>query len=238
MLRREFVRAVLTIGVAPKFLLAEQQATPAPPPPAPVPWLLGLNARTPLPHVEVAEDIAASELRFFTPLQMQTLTRLADVLVPPVSGKPGALQAQVPAFLDFLIASSSDSRKQVYAGGLDWLESESQKKYNTRFEKLEEAQAGALLTPWLRTWMNDHPPTEPHADFINMAHDEIRTATVNSRPWFESTPPPSAPDPFNRSLYWSPIQPDITHEPSACSKLPPHVQAVPKPNHPMPSYPR
>jgi len=238
MLRREFVRAVLTIGVAPKLLLTEQQATPAPPPPAPVPWLLGINARTPLPHVEVAEDIAASELRFFTPLQMQTLTRLADVLVPPVSGKPGALQAQVPAFLDFLIASSPNSRKQVYAGGLDWLESESQKKYNTPFEKQEDAQAEALLTPWLRTWMSDHPPTELHADFINMAHDEIRTATLNSRPWFESTPPPSVPDPFNRSLYWNPIEPDIAHDASACSKLAPHVQAVPKPNHPMSSYPR
>jgi hypothetical protein len=237
MQRREFVRAVLTIGVAPKLLLT-QQATPAPPPPAPVPWLLGLNPRTPLPHVEVAENIAASELRFFTPLQMQTLTRLADVLVPPISPKPGALQAQVPAFLDFLIGSSPDTRKQVYSGGLDWLESESQKKYTNPFAKLDETQAAALLTPWLRTWMNDHPPAETHADFINIAHDEIRTATMNSRPWFEATPPPTGPDPFNRSLYWYPIQPDMASDTAACSKIPPHVEAVPKSNHPMPSYPR
>jgi hypothetical protein len=237
MQRRDFVRAVLTVGVAPKLLLA-QQATPAPPPPAPVPWLLGLNPRTPLPHVEVAEDIAASELRFFTPLQMRTLTHLADVLVPPVGSKPGALQAQVPAFLDFLIGSSPDIRKQVYAGGLDWLESESQQKYRTPFAKLEEAQAGALLTPWLRTWMNDHPPAEPHADFINIAHDDIRTATVNSRPWFEATPQPSGPDPFNRSLYWYPIQPDNSHDAAACSKIQPHLQAVPKSDHAMPSYSR
>ncbi len=237
MKRREFVRTVLTIGVAPKLLLGQQQ-TPGAPPPAPVPWLLGLNPHTPLPHVEVAEDIAASELRFFTPLQMQTLTRLADVLVPPVSGKPGALQAQVPSFLDFLIGSSPDTRKQVYASGLDWLESESLKTFNAPFAKLEDAQAGAMLMPWLRTWMNDHPPTEPHIDFINIAHDEIRTATMNSRPWFEATPPPTAPDPFNRSLYWYPIQPDIAHDSAAYSKVPPHVQAVPKSNHPMPTYPR
>lgn len=237
MLRRDFVRAVLTIGAAPKLLLA-QQTTPAPPPPAPVPWQLGLNPRTPLPQVEVAEDIAASELRFFTPLQMQTLSRLADVLVPPAEDKPGALQAQVPAFLDFLIGSSPDTRRQVYADGLDWLESESQKKYNTPFAKLELAQAGALLNPWLRTWMNDHPPAEPHADFINIAHDEIRTATVNSRAWSDATPSPTEPDPYNRSLYWFPIQPDTAHESAACSNLPPHVQAVPKSAHPMPSYPR
>jgi len=238
MQRRDFVRAVLTIGVAPELLLGQQQSTPpGAPPPAPVPWLLGLNPRTPLPHVEVAEEIAASELRFFTPLQMQTLTRLADLLVPPVGGKPGAIQAQVPAFLDFLIGSSPEARKQVYSGGLDWLESESQKKYQVPFAKLEVAQAGALLTPWLRTWMNDHPPTEPHADFVNVAHDEIRAATVNSRPWFEATPPPTAPDPFNRTLYWYPIQPDVAHESAEFDKLPPHVQALSKSDH-MPTYSR
>lgn len=231
--RRDFVRAVLTIGAAPKLLLGQQATPPGAPPPAPVPWLLGLNPKTPLPHVEVAEDIAASELQFFTPLEMQTLTRLADLLVPPAAGKPGALQAQVPAFLDFLIGSSPDTRKRVYTGGLDWLESESQKKYQTPFAKLEDAQASALLTPWLRTWMSDHPPTEPHADFLNIAHDEIRTATMNSRPWFEATPPATAPDPFNRTLYWYPIEPDVAHEPAT----PAHVQAISRSVH-MPTYSR
>jgi len=237
MQRREFVRAVLTIGVTPRLLLA-QQTTPAPPPPAPVPWLLGLNPHTPLPHVEVAEEIAASDLRFFTPLQMETLSRLADVLVPPLNGKPGALQAQVPAFLDFFIGSSPDTQRQVYTGGLDWLDSESQKKHNTPFAKLEDAQAGALLSPWLRTWMNDHPPAELHADFINIAHDDIRKATLNSRPWFEAVPPPTAPDPYNPTLYWYPIEPDMTSNAAAFPDLPPHVQAVPKSNHTMPTYPR
>lgn len=238
MLRRDFVRAVLTIGAAPQLLLSQQQATPAPPPPAPVPWTLGLNPQTPLPHVEVAEDIAVSELRFFTPLQMGTLTRMADVLVPSTSDKPGALQAQVPQFLDFLIGSSPDVRKQVYAGGLDWLESESQKKYSSSFAKLDDTQAAALLSPWLRTWMSDHPPTEPHADFVNIAHDEIRTATAHSRAWYDATPHNEGPDPYNSSLYWYPIQPDVEHERANGSSAAPHVQAIPKSDHPMPSYPR
>jgi len=233
MLRREFVRAVIAVTAAPKLLLGQQQANPAPPPPAPVPWTLGLNPRTPLPQVEVAEDIAASELRFFTTLQMQTLIRLSDLLVPASSEKPGALEAQAPAFLDFLIGSSSEARQQVYSGGLDWLESESHKKYSLPFAKLDDTQAGALLKPWLRTWMSDHPPTEPHADFINIAHDDIRTATVNSKPWTDASPA-AGPDPYNSSLYWFPIEPDVAH----LSPLPPHVQAAPKSNHPMPSYPR
>lgn len=238
MLRRDFVRAALTIGIAPRLLLAQQQGTTAPPPPAPVPWTLGLNPRTPLPQIEVAEDIAVPELRFFTPLQMQTLSHLAGVLVPPVGGKPGALQAEVPAFLDFLIGNSPDIRKQLYVSGLDWLESEAQKNHNAAFANLDETQAGALITPWLRTWMSDHPPTEAHADFINIARDEIRTATVNSRAWFNATAQPSEPDPFNSSLYWYPIQPDVEYESSDCSRVPPHVQAVPKSAHLIPSYRR
>jgi hypothetical protein len=98
MLRREFVRAVLVAGFAPRVLRG-QAASPAPPPPAPVPWTQGLNPKTPLPHTEVADGIAEAERRFFTPVQMVTLMRLCDVLMPPIGNKPGALQAETPLFL-------------------------------------------------------------------------------------------------------------------------------------------
>jgi hypothetical protein len=35
MLRRDFVRAVVSVGLAPRLLLSQQTANPAPPPPAP-----------------------------------------------------------------------------------------------------------------------------------------------------------------------------------------------------------
>ncbi len=237
MLRRDFVRAVISVGVAPKLLLAQQAANPAPPPPAPVPWMLGLSPKTPLPQVEAADGIAAAELQFFTPLQMQTLTRLSDLLVPQIGDKPGAIQAQTPMFLDFLIGKSPEARKKVYTGGLDWLNSEAETKYKTPFSKLEAAQADAVLKPWLRTWMSDHPPTEPHADFINIAHDEIRAATVHSKAWsdFESASDERA---TNSELYWSPIEPDLYSRKDDCAGTPPHVMAAPKSGHPMPSYPR
>lgn len=237
MLRRDFVRGVLAAAAAPKLLLAQQAANPAPPPPAPVPWLLGLNEKTPIPQVDLADEVAIGELRFFTPQQMATLTRLSDVLFPPIGEKPGAVQAQTPMFLDFLIGSSPEARQQVYSGGLDWLDAQSQKQFSLPFTKLSDAQADALLKPWLRTWMSDHPPTEAHADFVNIAHDDIRTATVNSKAWFEV--PESGAEPRTEDeLYWSPIQPDISQERSSCANLPPHVQAAPKAGHPMPSYPR
>ena len=238
MRRRDFVRAVLAVGAAPELLLSQQQiANPAPPPPAPVPWLLGLTSKTPIPHVEAADQIASAELRFFSPQQMATLTRLSDVLMPPLGDKPGAIQAQTPMFLDFLIGSSPEERKKVYSKGLDWLDSESKKRFHAEFAGLTDPQVGELLKPWLRTWLNDHPPTEEHADFVNIAHDDIRTATVNSKAWFV-VPQVGAEPPTEEELYWSPIQPDISLEKAECASVPPHVQAVPKTQHSMPSYPR
>jgi Gluconate 2-dehydrogenase subunit 3 len=237
MLRRDFVRAVLAVGAAPKVLLGQQAANPAPPPPGPVPWLLGLNAKTPIPHVEGADQVAVAELRFFSPQQMETLTRLSDVLFPPMGEKPGAVQAQTPAFLDFLIGSSPDQRKQLYVDGLDWLDAEANRKFNGEFSKLSDSQVDEILKPLLRTWMNDHPPTEPRADFVNIAHDDIRTATINSKAWF-SVPGVGAEPRTTEELYWSPIQPDISEMRAACANVPPHVQAVPRSEHPIPSYPR
>jgi len=238
MRRRDFVRALVSFFVAGKAARAQQRMNdPTLPPPAPVPWTLGLNARTPIPATELADDVATAELSFFTPLQMRTLTRMSDVLLPPLNGKPGAVQAQTPSFLDFLISSSAESRQKVYTGGLDWLEEMAQSKYKTPFAQLDDAQAGELLKPWLRAWMSDNPPTEAHADFINVAHDDIRSATVNSKAW-NDVPSVGAEPSTETGIYWLPIEPDVYGENPAFAHTPPHVLAMPKGGQKMPVYPR
>lgn len=234
MQRRDFLRAVVPISLAPKLLLA-QQSQPAPPPAAPVPWTLGLNPATPLPQTVIADDVALTELHFFTATQMATLRQLAAVLLPPLGGKPGALQAAAPEFLDFLIGASSTSRKQVYQGGLDWLETQAQTRFHHPFAALNETQAGSLLQPWLRTWMTDHPPTEPHADFINIAHADIRTATINSQLW-NNAPTREAQEETPSELFWQPIEPDLVGNRS--TRSPAAAIAAPKSEHSIPAYPR
>ena len=237
MLRREFVRAIVSAGLAPKLLLAQQTANPAPPPPAPVPWMLGLNPKTPLPRTEAADGLAEGVGGFFNPTQMQTLTRLCDVLLPPIGGRPGALEAQTPVFLDFLIGASPAVRRNLYTGGLDWLQLEAQKRYKLSFSKLSDVQVDSILKPWLRTWMSDHPPIAAHADFVNIANDDIRTATANSKAW-DDAGLAAGRDWVTGGLYWSPIEPDSTHEAAMSSRPQAHVLAVPKTAHAIPSYPR
>jgi len=231
MLRRDFVRAVMAVVAVPRLLFAQKGAQL--PLPAPTPWTQGLNPQTPIPRVVAGDVVADGELKFFTAAQMATLTRLSEVLVPAVAGKPGAVEAEAPAFFDFFIGTSPDARKKLYTGGLGWLDAESVKMHKKPFAKLSDDEADAVLKPWLRTWMSDHPPTEPHADFINIAHDEIRTATMNSAAWSIATAG-KAPS----GLYWYPIEPDLRGVSAASARVQPHVQAVPKASHPMPSYPR
>lgn len=236
MQRREFLLAIGPIALTPKLLLAQQAGTaPAPPPAAPVPWTLGLNPATPLPQTVVADEVALTDLRFFSAVQMATLRKLAAVMLPPLGSKPGALQAAAPEFLDFLLSVSSANRKQVYQGGLDWLESQAQTQHKRSFASLEETQAGALIQPWLRTWMTDHPPSEPHADFINIAHSDIRAATINSKLWCDA-PSRGAQEETPAELFWQPIEPDISAERS--NRASPVTLAAPKSEHSIPAYPR
>jgi Gluconate 2-dehydrogenase subunit 3 len=232
-LRRDFVRTAVLVGVAPRAFFGQQAANPAPPPPAPVPWTLGLNPRTPLPIVETADGIAVPEATFFSSAQMATLNRLCDLLLPPLGGKPGATEAGTPVFLDYLIGSSPEARKTLYRGGLDWLDAAARSKHRLPFAKLDAAQADSLVGPWLRTWMSDHPPTETHAEFINIAHEDIRTATVNSKQWDDASAA-AGQDWVTGGLYWSPIEPEITHP----HGMPVHVEAASKAAQGMPSYPR
>jgi hypothetical protein len=238
MLRRDFVRVLLSAMFSSRLLRGQQAGNPAPPVPAPVPWTLGLNPGTPLPHTTVAEGIADAATRFFTPRQLATLARLSDVLVPAVNGKPGALEAQTPQFLDFLIGSSPARRKKLYSEGLDWLDAESVRRYKLPFAKLDTEQAGALIEPWLRSWMSDHPPAEPHAEFINVAHEEIRAATVNSKAWSEA-PSTAGEESTAVALYWWPIEP-TGHEAvgSGCAPMAPGALGAPKGGNAMPVYPR
>lgn len=238
MQRRDFLRALVSLFVAAKTSFAQQRLNdPTLPPPAPVPWTLGLNSKTPIPVTGLADELAISDLSFFTPLQMHTLTRLCDVLLPPLNGKPGAVEARTPMFLDFLIGSSPEQRQRVYADGLDWLEETARAKYKTAFAQLNDAQTGELIQPWLRTWMSDHLPAETHADFINLAHDDIRNATVNSKAWDE-VPSVGAEPTTEEGIYWLPIEPDVFGENPAYAHTAPHVLAMPKNGQKIPVYPR
>src|SRR5277367_5114588 len=178
MRRRDFVKAMMAASVSAKTVLGQQTATPpphaapslAPAAPGPLPWMRGLAEVKPLPVTPLVPDAKAAEKRFFTDRQTATLHHLSDLMMPPSKNYPGALEAGAPEFLDFLIGVSPADRQQMYQSGLDRLESEAQNHIQKPFAALGAAEADQLIRPHLRAWLNDHPPSEPFARFINVAH--------------------------------------------------------------------
>src|ERR1700733_5869819 len=109
MQRRDFVKAMMAASMTARAALGQQTAAPAAPPPppqapGPLPWMRGLVEAKSLPVGQFTADaIAQADAHFFSPDQFATLRRLGEILQPPYKGYPGATEAGVPEFLDFLI---------------------------------------------------------------------------------------------------------------------------------------
>ena len=152
--------------------------------------------------------VAAPELGFFTSQQFAALRRLSDLLMPPLDGNPGALIAEAPEFLDFLVSASFDDTQQLYRSGLDRLNADAKKKFGVAFAELNDKQADAIVSPALKPWMQWHPPTEPFANFLAIAYDDIRKATMNSEAWSLAAAASGGRNP-GIGLFWYPIDPDM-----------------------------
>jgi hypothetical protein len=221
MKRRNFVQSLL---VVPAAAVAAQQPAPPPtaagPSPAPAPASAQTPAPVPrparfqnVPKFDLAQPDNAAEIvtGFFSPPQFAALNKLAAVLVPPIKGNPGAIDAHAPEFLDFLISQSPAPQQQLYRQGLDGLNSASHKHFHKPFAELDAQQADTIIRPLLvaRPWEKTLP-SDPMQHFIAQAHDDLRTATMNSAEWAAS-PSASRRGRFNqgRRQYWKPIDPRV-----------------------------
>lgn len=156
----------------------------------------------------VPDLVAEPVVGFFTPSQFAALRKLSDILAPPANGRPGALAAQAPEFLDFFISASYEDRQTLYRTGLDHLNSQAKKTFGVEFAALNATQADEIIRPGLKPWMQWHPPAEPFANFIAIAYDDIRNATQNSE---ASNAAAQAAGERTRGggLFWKPIDPDM-----------------------------
>ena len=168
MRRRRFIQALAAAPAAPALLA--QQPAPAPAPEAPEAAPLDFS---------IADEGADPVSKFFSARQFATLKRLCDLLMPAAPGSPGALEARVPEFMDFLIGDAPVQRQQLWLSGLDGLEYQSQTRFRKAFADTDATQADTLLAPLRQPWSFE-PPNDPVARLLAAAKQDVRTATFNS----------------------------------------------------------
>ncbi len=214
--RRGFVQSLLLAPAAPVALTAQQttpQQQPVPQPNTPARQVSRQPQAAPLLKVTEVDLTAETRPHFFTAEQFATLQKLGTIMMPSIKGNPGAVEAHAPEFLDFLLSVSPADRQKLYRSGLDHLNAQAKQKFHKDFSQLDASQVDALLRPLMvvRYWPQDLP-TDPEKNFVAQVHEDLRTATANSREWAEASA--NSGRRFTRGgrstgLYWLPVDPIV-----------------------------
>lgn len=167
--RRQIIAALLGLGALPERAFTQDAALP----------------------LSAADAVAEGWTKFLTPAEMKTFKELGATLVPAFEGRPGAIEARAPEFLDFLLSRSATDVQTLYRQGI------------ARYAAKPD------LSPLNKPWTlgnapggSEHPENllDPYERFLRAAKQAFYQATVNSREWAEA----------NRgrggtNLYWLPI---------------------------------
>jgi len=78
---------------------------------------------------EIEHDKKVNEAIFLNDHELETIAVLCDIILPATSSAGSATDAEVPAFIDFIV-KDLPSHQIPMRGGLMWLDAESNKRFN------------------------------------------------------------------------------------------------------------
>jgi gluconate 2-dehydrogenase gamma chain len=95
-------------------------------------------------HAAVTPRPAKYEPSYFSPSEYETIEILAGLIIPR-DESPGAREAGVSEFIDFLAAHGEEEIQQPMRRGLKWLEATAKTDYGADFAALSPAQQVGIL---------------------------------------------------------------------------------------------
>jgi hypothetical protein len=126
--------------------------------------------------------------------EFRTLERLADLILPVENGKPGALQAEVPAWIDMLLNVNAELKGR-YTTGLAWLDTAMKTRGASDFASATPAQQAGLLDQ-IAYQKNRTPELTAGIDFFILARrmtvDGFYTSRIGSRDIYPGNTPRAA----------------------------------------------
>jgi gluconate 2-dehydrogenase gamma chain len=120
-------------------------------------------------HDQVAQEKTAAKGPYkpkaLTAHEYATAQKLSDLIIPADEHSPGALAANSAEFIDFL-CNAADEMKNIWTGGILWLDEEMQRRYNGKmFLDAAPAQQTAMLD-LIAFRKNRSPELNPGIDFF------------------------------------------------------------------------
>lgn len=123
--------------------------------------------------------------------EFRTLERLTELIIPVDNGKPGALQADVPAWIDMLLAVN-DELKTRYTSGLAWIDATMKSRGVADFVSAAPEQQAAVLDV-IAFRKNRSSELEPGIDFFvllrRMTVDGFYTSRIGMRDIYPGNTP-------------------------------------------------
>ncbi len=84
--------------------------------------------------------------KFFNAPQLALIATISDHIIPTDDHSPGAVAAEVPAFIDLMISESPAESKKLWTDGLAAIDKMSQTKFQQAYNNASKEQQIALLT--------------------------------------------------------------------------------------------
>ncbi len=94
-----------------------------------------------VPEQEHDKKVLAEE--FLTEHELETIAVLCDIILPANADIGGAVDAEVPAFIEFIVKDMPRQQLPI-RGGLAWLDNHANKLHNLEFKKLTNDQQLAI----------------------------------------------------------------------------------------------
>lgn len=111
-----------------------------------------------------------SEEYFLSP-ELETLATLCDIILPATDSVGGALDANVPEFIEF-IAKDMPNNQIPIRGGIMWLDSEANQRFGTTFNECEDQQQLQIIDDIA------YPDPKPEMEYGAQFFDRIRNLTL------------------------------------------------------------
>lgn len=126
--------------------------------------------------------------QFFSPSEYAMIERLAEIIIPS-DETPGAKEAGVAEFIDFMIANDPE-QQYPFRTGLVWLNSHSERLHGKRFLELPPAQQLSVLEP-LGFKDKARPRGEPGRKFFALMREYTVTGFYTSEIGFKELDNPA-----------------------------------------------